>query len=126
MNGATPPSKEPSWVGYSGYLKTARMSSRPESPLSLKRLSVDGKDPKPFQRVTEFLEEHLEWMTAYLRHAEVKRNSLAESGMRFLRRLAIDHDGFWSEKGRNNRLRIYQTAKYLGWSVYRPPWLENS
>ena len=53
-------------------------------------------------------------MTEYLRKDGVRRNSLAESGMRVLRRLEIEHDGFRSEKGRDNCLRIYQAVKYLG------------
>lgn len=92
-----------------------------ESLSSLKQLPVDRKNKKPFQQVTDFLEENFEWMTAYLRYDGVKRNSLAESGMRVLRRLEISHDGFRSETGRNNCLRIYQAVKYLGWSVHRPP-----
>jgi hypothetical protein len=55
------------------------------------------------------------------RHEGVKRNSLAESGMRLLRRLEVEHDGFRSEKGRENCLRIYQSVKYLGWSVHQLP-----
>lgn len=58
-------------------------------------------------------------MTAFLRHEGVKRNSLAEPGMRVLRRLGLEHDGFRSEKGRENCLRIYQAVKYLGWSVHQ-------
>lgn len=67
-----------------------------------------------------FLEDNFTWMTAYLRHEHVQRNSLAESGMRVLRRLEIEHDGFRSDKGREDFLGIYQVIKYLGWSVYDP------
>jgi len=87
----------------------------------LKRLPVDREHPEQFRKVTSFLEEHFEWMTAYLRHEGVKRNSLAESGMRVLRRLEVEHDGFRSKKGRDNCLRIYQAVKYLGWSVHQLP-----
>jgi transposase-like protein len=87
----------------------------------LKQLPIDKKNPKPFEKVKEFIEENFQWMTEYLRYKGVKRNSLAESGMRVLRRLEISHDGFRSESGRNNCLRIYQAVKYLGWSVHRPP-----
>jgi hypothetical protein len=90
----------------------------------LKQLPVDRKHPQPFHKVTQFLEGHFEWMTAYLRHEGVKRNSLAESGMRVLRRLEVEHDGFRSEKGWSNCLRIYQAVKYLGWTVHRLPMLE--
>lgn len=71
--------------------------------------------------MTSYLEEHYEWMTAYLRHEGVKRNSLAESGMRVLRRLEVNHDGFRSKTGRDNCLRIHQAVKYLGWSVHQLP-----
>jgi hypothetical protein len=87
----------------------------------LKQMPVDRRHPEQFQKVTTYLESHFEWMTAYLRHEGVKRNSLAESGMRVLRRLEVEHDGFRSEKGRDNCLRIYQAVKYLGWSVHQRP-----
>ncbi len=41
--------------------------------------------------------------------------------MRVLRRLEYEHDGFRSEKGREDFLRIYQAIKYLDWEVYKPP-----
>lgn len=91
-----------------------------EALSELKQLPVDRHKPKQFHKVINFLEENFEWMTAYLRSDGVKRNSLAESGMRVLRRLEVNHDGFRSEKGRDNCLRIYQAVKYLGWSVHRP------
>ena len=72
-----------------------------------------------------FLPEYFEWMTAFLRHEGVRRNSLAESGMRVLRRLEVDHDGLRSDKSRQNYLRIYQAVKYLGWTVHRPPPLSS-
>lgn len=92
-----------------------------EALAALKQLPVDRNHPKPFRKVVTYLEEHFEWMTAFLRHDGVKRNSLAESGMRVLRRLEVEHDGFRSEKGRDNCLRIYQAVKYLGWSVHQLP-----
>lgn len=92
-----------------------------EALAALKPLPVDRNHPKPFRKVVTYLEEHFEWMTAFLRHDGVKRNSLAESGMRVLRRLEVEHDGFRSEKGRDNCLRIYQAVKYLGWSVHQLP-----
>jgi hypothetical protein len=92
-----------------------------EALLKLKAMPVDKQNPKPFNKVLGFLEENFEWMTAYLRHKGVKRNSLAESGMRVLRRLETQHDGFRTQEGRDNCLRIYQAVKYLGWSVHRSP-----
>ena len=88
---------------------------------ALKQMPVDRINSKPFEQVISFLEENFEWMTAYLRHPGVKRNSLAESGMRVLRRLEIEHDGFRTPQGRENCLRIYQAVKYLGWTVHRSP-----
>jgi hypothetical protein len=84
-------------------------------------MPVDRINSKPFEQVISFLEENFEWMTAYPRHPGVKRNSLAESGMRVLRRLEIEHDGFRTSQGRENCLRIYQAVKYLGWTVHRSP-----
>jgi hypothetical protein len=92
-----------------------------EALAALKQLPVDQQQPEQFRKVVSFLEDHFEWMTAYLRYDGVQRNSLAESGMRVLRRLEVEHDGFRSEKGRNNCLRIYQAVKYLGWTVHRLP-----
>jgi hypothetical protein len=92
-----------------------------EALAALRRLPVDRQKPEQFQTVTRFLAEHFVWLTTFLRHKEVKRNSLAESGMRVLRRLEVEHDGFRSEKGRANVLRIYQAVKYRGWTVHRSP-----
>jgi Transposase len=92
-----------------------------EALAALKRLPVDRQKPAQFQKVTQFLEENFTWMTTFLRHQGVKRNSLAESGMRVLRRLEVEHDGFRSDKGRENCLRVYQAVKYLGWTVHRSP-----
>jgi hypothetical protein len=68
-----------------------------------------------------FLEDNFKNMTTFLRVPGVQRNSLAETGMRVLRRLERNHDGFRSEKGRQNALRIYQAVTYLGWSIHNPP-----
>ena len=43
-----------------------------------------------------------------------------------LRRLERNHDGFRSEKGRQNALKIYQAVTYLGWSIHNPPNLAAS
>ena len=87
----------------------------------LKQQPVDRQQPEPFQKVITFLEDHFDWMTTFLQKEGVQRNSLAETGMRSLRRLEIEHDGFRSEKGRDNFLRIYQAVKYFGWTVHHPP-----
>jgi hypothetical protein len=92
-----------------------------EALAQLKQMPSDAQNPQPFEKVIRFLEEHFEWMTTFLRHEGVRRNSLAETGMRVLRRLEVEHDGFRSDQGRDNFLRIYQAIKYLGWTVYHPP-----
>ncbi|MGH9896354.1 MAG: hypothetical protein ACREA0_31045, partial [bacterium] len=86
----------------------------------------DPKNPDPFRTVIEFLQTNFEWMTAFLRDSSVRRNSLAESGMRVLRRLEVEHDGFRSAKGRGDCLRIYQAIRYLGWSIHNPHWRPQS
>ncbi len=86
----------------------------------LKQREEVVSDPNsPFAKSVAFLEERFEDMIAFLRHPGVKRNSLAESGIRVLRRLEQGRDGFRGDKGRENYLRIYQAIKYCGWSVYR-------
>jgi hypothetical protein len=83
-------------------------------------VKLEPKAREHTEKVFSFLEEHFELMITYLKHTDVQRHSLAESGMRMLRRLEVEHDGFRSPKGRENGLRIYQAVKYLGWSVYNP------
>ena len=73
-----------------------------------------------------FLEDNFKNMTTFLRVPGVQRNSLAETGMRVLRRLERNHDGFRSDKGRQNALKIYQAVTYLGWSIHNPPTLAAS
>jgi hypothetical protein len=74
-----------------------------------------------YTKSISFLEEHFKNMTTFLRIPGVLRNSLAESGMRVLRRLERNHDGFRSDKTRRNALRIYQAVTYLDWSIHNPP-----
>lgn len=87
---------------------------------ALKKIKIEPKAQPSIQKVLTFLEDHFEQMITYLKHGDVQRNSLAESGMRVLRRLERGHDGFRTPKGRENCLRIYQAVKYLGWSVHNP------
>jgi len=72
-----------------------------------------------FAKVTEFLTDRFDDMTAFLRDPLVQRNSLAESGIRCLRRLEQGHDGFRGPSGRDAYLRLYQAIRYCGWSVHR-------
>jgi len=92
-----------------------------EAPEALKRVKIEPKAHSAIQKVLAFLEDHFEQMMTYLTHADVQRNSLAESGIRVLRRLEVGHDGLRTPKGRESCLRIYQAVKYLGWSVHNPP-----
>lgn len=73
-----------------------------------------------------FLKEHFKNMTTFLRVPGMQRNSEAETGMRVLRRWERNHDGFRSQKGRSDALRIYQSVAYLGWSIRNPPNLPPS
>ena len=77
-----------------------------------------AEESEHHKRAIKFLDESLEQATTYLQHDDVKRNSLAETGMRTLRRLEGEHDGFRTEDSRDDFLRIYQAIKYLGWSVH--------
>jgi hypothetical protein len=70
------------------------------------------------KRALNFLWDTFDQATTYLREKDVKRNSLAECGMRTLRRLEAEHDGFRTEDSREDFLKIYQAVKYLGWSLY--------
>jgi hypothetical protein len=88
---------------------------------ALKKVKIEPKAQSYTRKVLAFLEDHFEQMITYLKHDDVQRNSLAESGMRVMRRLEVGHDGFRTPKGRENCLRIYQAVKYLGWSVHNPP-----
>jgi hypothetical protein len=88
---------------------------------ALTRVPGDRQKPAPGQQVTPFREENFTWLTTFVRHPGVKRNSLAESGLRVLRRLEVAHEGFRSDKGRENCLRVYQAVKDLGWTVHRSP-----
>jgi hypothetical protein len=71
-----------------------------------------------FDNCISFLESRFSDMTAFIRYPEMRRNSLSETGMRFLRRLEQGHDGFRSTLSMEQHLKIYQAVKYLGWSVY--------
>jgi transposase-like protein len=74
-----------------------------------------------FTKSINFLETHVDNMITFLTVPGVQRHWLAESGMRVLRRLEQSHDGFRSDKARQNALKIYQAVMYLGWSIHDPP-----
>lgn len=77
------------------------------------------KKGSAFHKAFGFLAGRFHDMTAFLRHPGVQHNSLAETGIRFLRRLEQGHDGFRSAQGLDCHLRIYQAVKYCGWTVHR-------
>ncbi len=87
----------------------------------LKRVKIEPKASETLEKVYSFLDDNFDRMITYLKVPGVRRNSLSESGMRVLRRLEVEHDGFRSPKGRQNCVKIYQAVKYLGWSVHHPP-----
>lgn len=88
----------------------------------LGRLRVFADDHKvaAFDKAVQFLEDRFDQMITFLRVPSVRRNSLAETGMRTLRRLEQGHDGFRCAASRDAYLRLYQAIRYCGWSVYRP------
>lgn len=74
---------------------------------------------EPFAKAVAFLDSRFDDMTTFLRHPHLaQRNSLSETGIRFLRRLEQGHDGFRSAAGLDRHLRIFQAVKYLGWTVH--------
>jgi hypothetical protein len=75
----------------------------------------------PYASTVRFLRSRFDDMIAFLLHPGVKRNSLAETGIRCLRRLERGHDGFRGAEGFDRYLRIYQAIKYFGWKVHRAP-----
>jgi hypothetical protein len=88
---------------------------------AVKRDAADQDAESGFAKAVKFLDTHFEPLTTFLRVPGVQRNSLAESGMRVLRRLEQSHDGFRSDQRRENALKIYQAVMYLGWSIHDPP-----
>ncbi len=73
----------------------------------------------PYAKSVNFLKDRFNDMVSFLHVDGMKRNSLAESGIRSLRRLERGHDGFRGTKGRDNYLRLYQAILYCGWCVHR-------
>src|SRR5262245_9929420 len=59
-----------------------------------------------YTKSISFLDDNFKNMTTFLRVPEVQRNSLAETGMRALRRLERNHDGFRSDKSNSRWFRL--------------------
>ena len=83
------------------------------------RVFADEQKLPVFGKVVTFLEDRFENMITFLRVPGVRRNSLAETGMRTLRRLEQGHDGFRSTETRDAYVRLFQAIRYCGWSVHR-------
>lgn len=71
-----------------------------------------------FKKSVEFLVDRFDDMICHKRLKGIQRNSLAETGMRFMRRLEQGHDGFRSDAGLDRHVRLYQAIRYLGWTPY--------
>ncbi len=72
-----------------------------------------------FEKAVSFLTARFDDMIAFLRVSGLKRNSLAESGIRCLRRLEQGHDGFRGPAGRDAYVRLYQAIRYCRFAGYR-------
>jgi hypothetical protein len=105
------------WAVFEGPTTEAEAQAK---LAELKKYAAHHEDDG-YTKSISFLDEHFKQMTTFLRVPGVQRNSLAESGMRVLRRLERNHDGFRSDKSRQNALKIYQAVMYLGWSIHNPP-----
>jgi hypothetical protein len=110
------------WAIFEGPTTEAEANAK---LAELKQYAAHHEDDG-YTKSISFLDEHFKNMTTFLRVPGAQRNSLAESGMRVLRRLERNHDGFRSDKGRQNALKIYQAVTYLGWSIHNPPNLAAS
>ena len=66
-----------------------------------------------FGKVMAFLQEHFANMLTYLRVPGVQRNSLSECTVRSLRRIERIRQGFKTQQGRVNHLKLLQWRKYL-------------
>lgn len=83
------------------------------------RQFADEQALPAFDKAVRFLERNFDNMITFMRVRGVRRNSLAETGMRTLRRLEQGHDGFRTVEARDNYLRLFQAIRYFGWPVYR-------
>lgn len=83
------------------------------------RVFADRQKHTVFAKVVQFLDGRFGNMITFLRVPGVQRNSVAETGMRTLRRLEQGHDGFRSAASRDAYLRLFQAIRYCGWSVHR-------
>jgi len=66
-----------------------------------------------FDKIINFLQDHIENMLTYLRTPDVQRNSLSEATVRSLRRIEKIRQGFKTHNGRVNHLKLLQWRRYL-------------
>ena len=66
-----------------------------------------------FGKVMAFLEDHLDNILTYLRVPNVQRHSLSECAVRGLRRIETIRQGFKTQHGRVNHLKLLVWRRYL-------------
>jgi transposase len=66
-----------------------------------------------FSKVMRFLQDHFENICTYLRIPNVQRNSLSECTVRSLRRIEHVRQGFKTQQGRVNHLKLLQWRTYI-------------
>lgn len=66
-----------------------------------------------FGKVMTFLQEHFVNICTYLRIPNVQRNSLSECTIRSLRRIEHVRQGFKTQRGRVNHLKLLQWRTYM-------------
>jgi transposase len=66
-----------------------------------------------FGKIMTFLQEHFANICTYLRVPNVQRNSLSECTVRSLRRMEQVRQGFKTQRGRVNHLKLLQWRTYI-------------
>jgi hypothetical protein len=81
----------------------------------LARLILDGWADvgAAFGKVMTFLQEHFDNICTYLRVPLIQRNSLSECTVRSLRRIEQMRQGFKTQQGRVNHLKLLQWRTYI-------------
>lgn len=117
---------DPPLAHVRGFAKAvwALFEQSPDEPAAQQALLALACRPEvqpgsAFEKSVTFLQSRFADMVAFLRQPGVKHNSLAETGIRCLRRLERGHDGFGGAAGLDCYLRLYQAVKYCGWTVHR-------
>src|SRR5580658_9448310 len=108
--------------GVWGLFNQSQSEQDAKNRLAELKVRPEVRPGSAFAKSVVFLESRFPDMIAFLRHPTfVKRNSLAETGIRCLRRLEQGHDGFRGAAGLDRYLRLYQAIKYCRWTVYGLP-----